>query len=55
MKFYYLAFFLLIACYSNDNTSEKTTKSVHSQLSTDVEITLTEMGNIKALVTAELL
>ena len=55
MKFHYLAFFLLIACYSNDNTSEKTTKSVHSQLSSDVEITLTEMGNIKALVTAELL
>ena len=55
MKFYYLAFFFFIACYSNDNVSEKTTESVHSQLSTDVEITLTEMGNVKALVTAELL
>ena len=55
MKFYYFAFFFFIACYSNDNTNEETTKSVHSQLSTDVQITLTEMGNIKALITAELL
>ena len=55
MKLYYLVFFFFIACYNNDNVSEKTNESVHSQLSTDVEITLTEMGNVKALVTAELL
>ena len=44
-----------ISCYSTDRESNEEKEAVHNQLSSNVEITLTEMGNIKALVTAELL
>ena len=47
--------FFFISCYSTDKESNEEKKAVHNQLSSNVEITLTEMGNIKALVTAELL
>ena len=47
--------FFFISCYSTDRENSEEKKAVHSQLSSNIEITLTEMGNIKALVTAELL
>ena len=47
--------FFFISCYSTDKESNEEKKAVHNQLSSNVEITLTEMGNVKALVTAELL
>ena len=47
--------FFFISCYSTDIESNEEKEAVHNQLSSNVEITLTEMGNIKALVTAELL
>jgi len=54
MKYYLLLFFILISCsrsYQNDTSVE----DIHDQLSTDVEITLTEKGNIKALIKSRLL
>jgi len=54
MKYYLLFFFILISCsrsYQNDTSVE----DIHDQLSTDVEITLTEKGNIKALIKSRLL
>ena len=47
--------FFFISCYSTDRESNEEKEAIHNQLSSNVEITLTEMGNIKALVTAELL
>ena len=54
MKYYLLLFFILISCsrsYQNDTSVE----DIHDQLSTNVEITLTEKGNIKALIKSRLL
>ena len=47
--------FFFISCYSTDRENSEEEKAIHNQLSSNVEITLTEMGNVKALVTAELL
>ena len=54
MKYYLLFFFLLISC-SKSYQADTPVKDIHDQLSTDVEITLTEKGNIKALIKSRLL
>ena len=54
MNYYLLFFFILISCsesYQVDTHAE----DIHNQLSTNVEITLTEKGNIKALIKSRLL
>ena len=54
MKYYLLFFFILISC-SKSYQTDTPVKDIHDQLSTDVEITLTEKGNIKALIKSRLL
>ena len=54
MKHYLLSFFILISC-SKSYQTDTPVKDIHDQLSTDVEITLTEKGNIKALIKSRLL
>ena len=54
MKYYLLFFFILIGC-SKSYQADTPLKDIHNQLSTDVEITLTEKGNIKALIKSRLL
>ena len=54
MKHYLLFFFILISC-SKSYQTDTPVKDIHDQLSTDVEITLTEKGNIKALIKSRLL
>jgi LPS export ABC transporter protein LptC len=55
MNYYYLVpFFILISCsksYKNDTPLE----DIHDQVSSSVEITLTEKGNIKAFIKSNLL
>ena len=48
MKQYLLFFFILISC-SKSYQTDTPVKDIHDQLSTDVEITLTEKGNIKEI------
>jgi len=54
MKYYLLLFFILISC-SRSYQTDTSVEDIHDQLSTDVEITLTEKGNIKALIKSRLL
>jgi len=54
MKYYLLFFFILISC-SRSYQTDTSVEDIHDQLSTDVEITLTEKGNIKALIKSRLL
>jgi len=54
MNYYLLLFFILTSC-SRSYEAEATLNDVHDQLSVDVEITLTEKGNIKALIKSKLL
>ena len=54
MKYYLLFFFILISC-SRSYQTDTSVEDIHDQLSTDVEITLTEQGNIKALIKSRLL
>ena len=54
MKYYLLLFFILISC-SRSYQTDTSVEDIHDQLSTDVEITLTEQGNIKALIKSRLL
>tara|TARA_X000001036_G_C20590392_1_gene770529 strand:+ start:176 stop:688 length:513 start_codon:yes stop_codon:yes gene_type:complete len=54
MNYYLLFFFILISC-SKSYQADTHIEDVHDQLSTDVEITLTEKGNIKALIKSRLL
>ncbi|MDC1021140.1 LPS export ABC transporter periplasmic protein LptC [Candidatus Marinimicrobia bacterium] len=54
MNYYLLLFFILTSC-SRSYEAEATLNDVHDQLSVDVEITLTEKGNIKALINSKLL
>ena len=54
MNYYLLFFFILTSC-SKSYETEVSINDVHDQLSVDVEITLTEKGNIKALIKSKLL
>ncbi|MDC0594093.1 LPS export ABC transporter periplasmic protein LptC [Candidatus Marinimicrobia bacterium] len=54
MNYYLLLFFILTSC-SRSYEAEATLNDLHDQLSVDVEITLTEKGNIKALIKSKLL
>jgi len=54
MNYYLLLFFILTSC-SRSYEAEASLNDVHDQLSVDVEITLTEKGNIKALIKSKLL
>jgi LPS export ABC transporter protein LptC len=54
MKYYLLFFFILISC-SRSYQTDTSVEDIHDQLSTEVEITLTEKGNIKALIKSRLL
>ena len=54
MNYYLLLFFILASC-SRSYETESSVNDVHDQLSVDVEITLTEKGNIKALIKSKLL
>ena len=54
MNYYLLLFFILTSC-SRPYETEASVNDVHDQLSVDVEITLTEKGNIKALIKSKLL
>ena len=54
MNYYLLLFFILTSCYRSYE-AEASLNDVHDQLSVDVEITLTEKGNIKALIKSKLL
>jgi LPS export ABC transporter protein LptC len=54
MNYYLLFFFILTSC-SRSYETEASVSDVHDQLSVDVEITLTEKGNIKALIKSKLL
>ena len=54
MNYYLLLFFILISC-SKSYKAEESLTDIHDQLSVDVEITLTEKGNIKALIKSKLL
>ena len=54
MKYYLLFFFILIGC-SKSYQTDAPVEDIHNQLSTDVEITLTEKGNIKAFIKSRLL
>ena len=54
MNYYLLLFFILTSC-SRSYEAEASLNDVHDQLSVDVEITLTEKGNIKALINSKLL
>jgi LPS export ABC transporter protein LptC len=54
MNYYLLFFFILISC-SKSYKAEAPPTDIHDQLSVDVEITLTEKGNIKALIKSKLL
>jgi LPS export ABC transporter protein LptC len=54
MNYYLLFFFILTSC-SRSYETEVSVNDVHDQLSVDVEITLTEKGNIKALIKSNLL
>ena len=54
MNYYLLLFFILISC-SESYKAEEPLTDIHDQLSVDVEITLTEKGNIKALIKSKLL
>ena len=55
MNYYYLVpFFILISC-SKSYQNETPLENIHDQVSSSVEITLTEKGNIKALIKSNLL
>ena len=54
MNYYILFLFILTSC-SRSYETEASVNDVHDQLSVDVEITLTEKGNIKALIKSKLL
>ena len=55
MNYYYLVlFFILISC-SKSYQTEVPVDNTHNQVSSDVEITLTEKGNIKALIKSKFL
>jgi LPS export ABC transporter protein LptC len=54
MNYYILFLFILTSC-SRSYETETSVNDVHDQLSVDVEITLTEKGNIKALIKSKLL
>ena len=54
MNYYLLFFFILTSC-SRSYETEAPVNDVHDQLSVDIEITLTEKGNIKALIKSKLL
>ena len=49
-----LLFFILISC-SKSYQTEVSVDDIHDQVSSDVEITLTEKGNIKALIKSKFL
>ncbi|MAQ72546.1 MAG: LPS export ABC transporter periplasmic protein LptC [Candidatus Marinimicrobia bacterium] len=54
MNYYLILFFILISC-SRSYQVEESLDDIHDQLSVDVEITLTEQGNIKAIIKSKLL
>ena len=54
MNYYLILFFILISC-SRSYQFEESLGDIHDQLSVDVEITLTEQGNIKAIIKSKLL
>ena len=54
MNYYLILFFILISC-SRSYQVEEPLDDIHDQLSVDVEITLTEQGNIKAIIKSKLL
>jgi len=53
MNYYLILFFILISC-SRSYQVEEPLDDIHDQLSVDVEITLTEQGNIKAIIKSKL-
>lgn len=54
MNYYLILFFILISC-SRSYQVEESLDDIHDQLSVDVEITLTEQGNIKAIIKSKFL
>ena len=54
MNYYLILFFILISC-SRSYQVEELLDDIYDQLSVDVEITLTEQGNIKAIIKSKFL
>ena len=52
---YYLILFLILTSCSRSYQAEMPLEDIHDQRSVDIEITLTEQGNIKALIKSKLL
>ena len=55
MNYYYLVPFLILISCSKSYQNETPLENIHDQVSSSVEITLTEKGNIKALIKSNLL
>ena len=52
---YYLILLLIFMGCTKTYDSQEPIEDIHNQISTDVEITLTEQGNMKALIKSQVL